>query len=76
MPKEALTITVDATRRAELDRPAAQQGRHRDAVIADAIANWLDLQAWQTREIEAGLADADAGSFASDEELAVAYGAR
>ncbi len=65
MPKETLTITVEAERKAELERIAMAQGRERDAVIDEALANWLDLQAWQTREIDAGLADAEAGNFPS-----------
>jgi predicted transcriptional regulator len=30
----------------------------------------MDLQAWQISQIEAGLREADAGDFASDEEVA------
>jgi predicted transcriptional regulator len=76
MPKETLTITLDAERRIALERLARAQGRERDAVIDEALANWLDLQAWQTREIEAGLADAEAGNFASAAEIEAAYGRR
>ena len=59
MPKQTLTITLEADRKAELDRVARAQGRDRDALIDEALANWLDLQTWQTREIEAGLTDAE-----------------
>ena len=76
MSKETLTIQLDVERRAELERVAEVLGRERDAVIDEALANWLDLQAWQTREIEAGLADAEAGNFASDGEIEAAYGRR
>jgi len=76
MPRETLTITLDSDRRTALDRLAEAQGRERDAVIDEALANWLDLQAWQAREIEAGLADAEADDFASDAEIAAAYGRR
>ncbi len=65
-PKQTLTITLEAGRRTALERMAELLGRERDAVIDEALANWLDLQARQTHEIEAGLAEADAGNFASD----------
>ena len=76
MPRQPLTITLDANRKAELDRVAEAQGRNRDAVIDKALANWLDLQTWQTREIEAGFADAEAGDFATEAEIEAAYGNR
>jgi predicted transcriptional regulator len=66
----------EADRKAELDRVAEAQGRNRDAVIDEALANWLDLQTWQTREIEAGLADAEAGNVATEAEIEAAYGNR
>lgn len=73
MANEALIITLDADRRAELDRIAEAQGRDRSTVIDEAIANWLDLQSWQTREIEAGLVEAEAGDFAPQAEIDAAY---
>jgi predicted transcriptional regulator len=76
MPKEALTITLEAERLADLDRMVAAQGRDRDTVIEEAIANWLDLQAWQAREIEVGLKDAESGNFATSSEIEAAYGRR
>lgn len=76
MPKEALTIALDAGRKADLDRMAEAQGRNRDTLIDEAIANWLDLQAWQAREIQAGLEAARAGDFATDEEVEAALGRR
>jgi len=76
MPKEALTITLAAERRADLDRLAETQGRDRNTLIEEAIANWIDLQVWQTREIEVGLQEAEAGNFATDHEIEAAYGRR
>ncbi len=76
MPKEALTITLEAEHRAALDRLAAARGRDRNTLIEEAIADWLDLQAWQAREIEAGLQDAEADNFATEAEIEAAYGRR
>jgi predicted transcriptional regulator len=76
MPRQSLTITLEADRKAELDRVADAQGRNRDAVIDEAFANWLDLQTWQTREIEAGFADPVAGDFATETDSKASYGRR
>ena len=73
MPKQTLTITLEADRKAELDSLAEARGRDRDALIDEALGNWLELQAWQAREIEAGLADALAGNFATEAEIDAAY---
>ena len=69
MPKQTLTITLEADRKEALDSVAEASGRDRDALIDEAIANWLELQSWHAREIEAGLADALAGYFATEAEI-------
>jgi predicted transcriptional regulator len=74
MPKQILTVTLEADRKAELDSLAEARGRDRDALIDEALVNWLDLQTWQAREIQAGLADAEAGNFATEAEIDAAYG--
>ena len=76
MPKEALTITIEAERWADLGRMVEAQGRDRDTIIEEAIANWLDLQAWQAGEFEAGVKDAESGNFATSSEIEAAYGRR
>lgn len=76
MPREALTITLAADRKAELDRVAEARGRDRATLIDEAIAAWLDLQAWQAAEIEAGLKEAEAGDFATAAEVEAAFNRR
>jgi len=44
------------------------QSRH--AVIREAIDTYLDVEAWQDSHIQEGLRQADAGEFASDEQVA------
>ena len=40
---------------------------------AQAIEAWVDIDAWHREEIEAGLAEADRGDFASDAEVAAVF---
>lgn len=39
----------------------------------EAISSYVELQEWQIRQIEEGLNEADAGDFASDEEVAAVF---
>lgn len=56
----------DSQRLAQL---MAETGRSASAIVADALHAYLDVQAWQLEEILKGLAEADAGDFASPEEV-------
>lgn len=54
---------------AALDRLAKATDRSRNWLINRAVDEYLALQAWQVGKIEAGLAAADRGDFASDDEI-------
>lgn len=63
-------ISQDLDRR--IDALAARSSLTRDQIIEDALAHGRSL-AWQERwvaGIEAGLADAERGDFASEDEIA------
>ena len=65
------TITIDLeddTRRA-LDRLAQQTGRPIDDLVNQAVRDYLQLQEWQRQKIEAGIAAAERGEFATEDEL-------
>jgi predicted transcriptional regulator len=38
-------------------------------VTVEALSNYLAAQSWQVKEIKAGLADADLGDFATDDQV-------
>lgn len=66
----AFTVRVPDTIAEKLDQLAAKMDRSRAYVAAQAIEDFVDREAWQLAEIEAGLAEADRGEFASAAELA------
>jgi len=43
--------------------------RSRSFVAAQAIQEYVSVNEWQINEIKKGLAEADAGDFATDEEV-------
>ncbi|MGO1075545.1 CopG family ribbon-helix-helix protein [Inquilinus sp. CA228] len=65
-----VTVCLDDDTANALDRLAERLDRSPDDVAAQAIREYVVLQARQRAEIEAGLAQADAGDFASDTDVA------
>jgi predicted transcriptional regulator len=72
-PKEAVTVRLEPRKRAELDEVARALDRDRSYVITAAIDAYLEVHRWQVEHIRDGLREAEAGAFASDDEVAGAY---
>ncbi len=69
------TMTVRLTEgvKLRLDRLAQTTARSRSWLAADAIAEYVKTQEWQVAEIEAGVREAEAGEFASTDEVAAVF---
>jgi predicted transcriptional regulator len=65
----AFTIRLDDETLAKLDALAADTDRSRNWLAAKAIENYVELNSWQIARIKEGLAQADRGEFATEEEL-------
>ena len=75
----AFTVRLDETTLAELDQLAKKTERSRSWLVTQAVQDYVTLNAWQMEKIEAGIAAADRGDFASDKEvtrLRAKFGAR
>ena len=44
-------------------------GRTKNFLAVQALRNFIEQESWQIAEIKKGLAEADAGDFATDEEM-------
>ncbi|MBY6242973.1 CopG family ribbon-helix-helix protein [Methylosinus sp. Sm6] len=66
----AFTVRLDETTLGALDKLAATTERSRNWLVAKAVEDYIALNAWHIGKIEAGIAAADRGDFASDDELA------
>jgi predicted transcriptional regulator len=64
-----LTLRLDAKLKKQLDRISKSMNRSRSFVAAQAIQEYVSVNEWQIAEIKKGLAEADAGDFATDEEM-------
>ena len=69
----AVTIDLNDDILTAVDALAARSDQSRSALVNLALEQWLAVQSWQIAEIEAGIADADAGRFATDEEVAAVF---
>ena len=73
MPRESVTFRLDAEKRSELDAVAKALDRDRSYVLNEAVGAYLEVQRWQLAHISEGIRQADAGKFASDDEVDAAF---
>ena len=68
---ETVTITarIPAKNKERLEALARATGRKKGFLIAQAVEEYLETQAWQIEETLKAIKEADAGDFATDEEL-------
>ncbi len=66
----AFTVRVDEATLGALDQLAEKTDRSRTWLITRAIEDYVALNAWQIGKIEAGIAAADDGDFASEHDVA------
>ncbi len=66
----AFTVRLDEATLGALDELAEKTDRSRTWLVTKAIEDYVTLNAWQIGKIEAGVAAADHGDFASDEDVA------
>jgi predicted transcriptional regulator len=66
----AFTLRIDESTLEALDRLAEKTDRSRSWLAARAIEEYIALNAWQIAKTEAGIAAADRGDFADDQDVA------
>jgi predicted transcriptional regulator len=68
-----VTVRLDAGVKARLEALARSTRRSRSWLAAEAIAAYVEQQAWQIAEIEAGLAELDRGEAIDETEAAAIF---
>lgn len=66
---EVMTIRVDRKTKSRLEKLAKAMERTKSYVAAEAISSYIDLNEWQIAEIKAALKEADAGDFATEDQV-------
>lgn len=70
----AFTIRVPDEVADRLNQLAQKLDRSRSYMAAQAIEDFVSFEEWQVAEMEAGIAEADRGEFASDDDVARVIG--
>ena len=73
MDKSNVTIRLSADKIALLDELAKADDRDRSYLIKVAIDQYLAYHRWKIEEIKKAIAEADAGDFATDKEVAAMF---
>jgi predicted transcriptional regulator len=61
MEKRTITFRLESDKVAALDALADSIDRDRTYLLSEAVRAYLETQQWHLEEIQAGIADADAG---------------
>ncbi len=64
-----MTIRLEPELKSRLDKLSAATRRSKSFLAAEAVREFIELNEWQIEEIKAGVKEADAGDFASDQEI-------
>jgi predicted transcriptional regulator len=64
-----LSLRLDPGLKRQLDKLAQATRRSRSYLAAEAIREYVALNAWQVEEIKRAVAEADRGEFASEREV-------
>ena len=57
----------------ELEALTKATGRTKSFLTVEALREYLQVQAWQVQDIKDGLAEADRGEFATEDEVATFF---
>ena len=74
MTKETVSIRLEPDKLSKVERIAALMDRDRSAIINEAVDSYLGFYQWQLDELEQAVKEADAGDFATPEEMEAVNG--
>ena len=69
-----MTVRLEDDVKDRLDVLAAATRRSKSFLAAEAIRSYVEGNEWQIGEVQAALKEADAGDFASDQDMAALAG--
>lgn len=73
LPMSTVTARIPEETAAKLNELAKATNRSKSFIVANALDQFLEEQAWQVARINQSIAQADAGNFASDAEVKDAF---
>ncbi len=67
--KETISFRIEKSHREKLALLAQSMNADRSTLIDEAIRAYLEFNSWFLEEVEKGLRDAEAGDFATSEQV-------
>lgn len=67
--EKMLNVRLPADLHSQLERLVQATGRTKSFLTVEALKGYVEQENWQLADIKAGLAEADAGEFATEEEV-------
>ena len=64
-----INVRVPISLISQLDEIATATARTKSFVTVESLSSYLEAQAWQVKEVQAAIAEADSGDFATDEQV-------
>ena len=68
-----VTARIDTETHSRLEHLVKATDRSRSWLVADAIRRYVEEESWQIAAIEEGVRQANAGNFATDEEVKATF---
>lgn len=72
-PTTRMTVELPLDLKERLEELARATDQPEARLATEAISSYVELQEWQIQQVREGLREADAGDFASDEEVAAVF---
>lgn len=71
--EKVLNVRLPADLHSQLERLVQVTGRTKSFLTVEALKGYVEQENWQLADIKAGLAQADAGEFATDDEVEAVF---
>ena len=68
-----MTIRLDTELKARLDKLAEATQRSKSFLASEAVREFIEMNEWQIGEIKAAIKEADAGEFASEQDVQAVF---
>lgn len=69
VPTRTINVRVPTSIYEQLESLAKSTARTKSFVTVEALSTYLAAQSWQVKDIEAGIADAESGDFATEAQV-------
>lgn len=73
MSTRTMNVRIPEALYGQIEELARATARSKTFLAVEALKDYVENESWQVRDIRASIAEADAGDFASPEEVAATF---